>query len=188
MPPAPRLEDGHAATQPYPTSDNSLLPRRSSRQSTPAKKAGGATQAEIHEVIEGGGSMEGVETTPPRRAIQEDSQTTEGSMMQVLFSMLARMEASIQEMKEGREEARRENMELKKDNRELKDQSAGSASNRSTRSYATTLKSGTTTKKSVVWSDLSPMSIDSRVLGPLARTRTRRTLHSISVTLKMRSA
>jgi len=53
-------------------------------------------------------------------------------------------------------------MELRKDNRELKEQIAELASDRSTRSYATTVRSGTTTKKSVSWSDLSPTSIASQ--------------------------
>jgi len=75
-------------------------------------------------------------------------------MMQLLFSMLARMEASIQEMKVDREQ-------LKKDNKELKERIAELSSDQSTRSYATTVRSGTT-RKSVSWSDLSPPSIDSR--------------------------
>jgi len=69
------------------------LIRRSSRQPTPAKNAGGATQAEIHEAIEGGEGMEGIEATPPRRVIQAGVQATDENMMQLLFSMLARMEA-----------------------------------------------------------------------------------------------
>jgi len=64
-------ESGHAITQPYPTLDTSPLIRRSSRQPTPARKNGSATQAVIQEAIEGGEGMEGIEATPPRKVIQE---------------------------------------------------------------------------------------------------------------------
>jgi len=46
--------------------------------------------------------MEGVATTPPRKVIQEGIQAVEGNMMQLLFSLLARMEASIQKVEEDR--------------------------------------------------------------------------------------
>jgi len=46
--------------------------------------------------------MEGVEVTPPRGATQEGLQAVEGNIMQVLFSMMARIDASIQGIKRTR--------------------------------------------------------------------------------------
>jgi len=85
---------------PYPVSNVSPATRKSGRSITPAKKAGGTTQAEIDEEIVGVEGVENVEATPLRRAIKDGMQPTDGIRMPLLFVLLSKMESSIHEMKE----------------------------------------------------------------------------------------
>jgi len=109
MPSVPCHEGVSVNVDPYAMSNVSPATRKSGRSTTPSKKAGGTTQAEIDEEIVGVEGAENVEATPPRRAIEDGLQPTAGIMMPPSFVMLSKMEASAQEVEEDKGQLTKDN-------------------------------------------------------------------------------